>query len=64
LKNSTQQGYEHRASLTDAVFPTNSDPVITIDPKLRIAPPYYQKHNNKTIQAAVLEIGRNEAFEV
>jgi hypothetical protein len=64
LKICTQQGYEHRASLTDTVFPTNSDPVITIDPKLRIAPPYYQKHNNKTIQAAVLEIGRNEAFEV
>jgi hypothetical protein len=38
--------------------------VITIDPKLRVAPPYYQKHNNKAIQAAaVSEIGQNEAFE-
>ena len=47
--------YLHRALLTDTVFPTNSDPVITIDPELRIAPPYYQKHNNETIQAAVSE---------
>jgi hypothetical protein len=47
-----------------AVFPINSDPVITIDPEiLTMAPPACQKHNNKPIEAAVSELVRNAAFE-
>jgi hypothetical protein len=50
--------------VSDAVFTLNSDPVITAIPSFfEMAPPYFQKHNNKPIEAAVLELVRNEAFE-
>ena len=72
--NSSSQVTSPEASLillppNDAVFPLNSDPVITAIPTLplrlilKMAPPDCQKHNNKPIEAAVLELVRNEAFE-
>jgi hypothetical protein len=48
------------------VFPSNLDPVITTVPPLSLPmapPPNCQKHNNKPIEAAVLELVLNEAFE-
>jgi len=51
LKNSTQQDYIHRASLTPAaVFPRNLHAVITTDPPaLSMAPPNCQKYNYEKI---------------
>jgi len=66
--NSSSQVTSPEASLillppNDAVFPLNSDPVITAIPTLplrlilKMAPPaFFQKHNNKPIEAAVSEL--------
>jgi len=67
LKNSTEQSYVHRASLTYAcdVFLTNlHSEIFIVPPEFIMAPPSNcQKCNNETIETAVLEIVRNEAFE-
>jgi hypothetical protein len=53
----------------DAVLSLKLESVITAIPTLllrlvlKMAPPDCQKHNNKPIEAAVLELVRNEAFE-
>ena len=46
-----------------AVFPSNLDPMTAIPPSLSMAPPLCKKHSSETIQAAVLELVRNEEFE-